>query len=174
MLKSLTILVFLSLFALSGCKSPIPDPQNIDPIYNEYKKELEHLKAEKEKLKQDLDKLQASAEKAEPQTGEKRELLENYFEMKKIMEKKTERELYLEKKIEERLLFDRKSYKEAFDNNKPWPDSKEIEQHRLEEKLESRRGKAFKVQEWDPQRRIEKLLPKKPTPPPEKAEGSGH
>lgn len=140
------------------------DPHLVDPIYHHYKRQHDEAAQAFEKNEPEIKKLKDLIEKAEPQTGERRALLDMLFEYKKTQQKLTEIQEYTKQKMNDRIKEDQKAYNKAFEEKRPWPNPKDYEAFQVELKLQAMKGK-----EWLVERRFKELLGKKPSYP---AQGS--
>lgn len=132
------------------------NPHNMDPIYQDLKRDADLVKADIEKAKDEVDRLNGQFEKFTAENGDKRELVAALFEQKNKLEKSKEKLLYIEEKMREVVKSDAIKYKEAFKNDKPWPDPAEYAAYKLQKELEEAKNR-----EWLAERRIKKLLHKK-------------
>ncbi|MBK9293685.1 MAG: hypothetical protein IPM57_04455 [Oligoflexia bacterium] len=145
------------LFVLGGCNRPMKDPQLMDPVYIYFIDQITNYKEEVSKIQTEIDKLKELADKAEPQTGQRREYLEEMFENKKKLSKTKDNLLYFEHKLKEREVESKRLYKKAYEEKREWPDKNDYEMFEIELKLHKKRGKDWPSREWFYEKRIRNL-----------------
>lgn len=142
------LLLFATLFVIS-CDRPMKDPHLADPVYYYYKKGFEDNTQEMAKLTDEIKRTNDLIEKAEPQTGARRALLDMMFEHKQKLSRLDEHQLYLQQKMKERIQEVKTQYMKAYQEKRPWPDKKDHDMFQIELNLQKLKGK-----EWLAERRI--------------------
>lgn len=163
-MKTFVFSIFI-LLTLSGCKKPLLNPENTDPIYNDIKKEVDSSLKDARASKKEVEDAKLALQKSRIRTDEREMNMEIYFNAQKKYEKQAEKYRYLVLKLESRKREAQKSYKAAYDQDKPWPDKEEFNMYLTDKRLKQA------PREWSPERRIKKrAIASTPKPP----SGGGH
>lgn len=120
-----------------SCKQPLEYPEQADPIYSDLMAETNAAKnsiTSEEKSVKDL-KEQIAALK--PRDSSRAGLLRQLASAEQNLTQARQRKIYFEVRAEQRKEYDQKAYREAFDNNKPWPNPDEIAEYKKLKKLKS-------------------------------------
>lgn len=127
--------ILFTLVSLTSCKKPMPDPENIDPIY----KSLKALADEKKKAADEAIKSKDTAYtnylKEKPNTLDKKLAYKEYEKWSGRIAALKQEAHYYEIRAQRRKIEDRVNYLEAFKNDKPWPSPDEYSGWSINRKL---------------------------------------
>jgi hypothetical protein len=128
---------FLMLLATAGCKKPHPNPEQLDPIYGDFIKEVaqadKSIKEEEDQIKSVEAKLAA----LQPRDILRGSLSRELSGRKKRLVGLQERRLYFETRAEKRKAHAQREYLAAFEKDEPWPDPEEFSAYLAVKKLQS-------------------------------------
>ena len=131
------IIVLLSFsLLLVACDKPNPEPEKVDPIYLDMEKEAAETESQIKTAEKDLEGFQKDLENVVPQTGQIKYAEKRVSEATAKLEKLKQMRQYWEIRLETRKQWDRKQYLAAYKAKKPWPESSEYEQYKIQRKLE--------------------------------------
>jgi hypothetical protein len=125
----------LFLVFLAGCKKPLEEPENLDPIYINLLEELAEAKSSLSMEKKTLDKAKEEWDDVEPQTGQEPIKRNAFFKAQKSVRKYQQLVTYLELRLESRKEWARKAYLEAWQNEQPWPSSELVKKYEVNQRL---------------------------------------
>jgi len=135
--RRLSILLTILLVTLVGCKSENPNPELLDPIYADLKKEAEAAgKAIEAELKE-RESAQIAISKAPPNSMELRDAEKMYWKSNKKIEVLRPIELYYKIHAERRRVEGRAAYRMAFSKGGAWPDPAEFQGYETNKRLRS-------------------------------------
>jgi len=118
-----------------GCKQPIENPELADPIYSDLLAQINNAKgaiASEEKSIKDLKEQIAALKPRDPTRGP---LLRELSAHEKTLVQARQQQTYFEIRSEQRKEYDQKAYREAFENDKPWPNPDEVNEYKKTKKL---------------------------------------
>lgn len=118
-----------------GCNKAIPNPETLDPIYNDLLKRLDEQKKELEAERQIFNEHEKALKAVVPQTGQIKYASKRYWESVNRMNKISQMIRYLEFKAQTRKRISRAEYSKAFRLEKPWPDPAEFKQYMAQRKV---------------------------------------
>jgi len=154
-MKNLCLLLLA--LVLVACDDPNPNPEEMDPIYQDLGKKMGEKSAELEAERKNLADAEKEMLKAAPQTGQIKFATKHYYDIKSKVEILAQAKRYYKFRQETRKNDDHVTYLAAFHAKKPWPDPQEfIEYQSIEAEREKSRA-------WSVKRRIEEEL-SPPTP----------
>jgi hypothetical protein len=133
MLKLLSfILIF---FSLVSCKTENPNPELLDPIYKDLVKEANNYKKQYEEQKKILEGLNKDLEKTTPRSLEKKLVLRDLKKVKPLIPKYRQLADFYSIRAKRRKIVARQAYREAFQQDKDWPDPEEYESYLVQKRL---------------------------------------
>lgn len=135
--RRISIILTILLSTLLGCKSENPNPELMDPIYADLKKEAEVAgKAIEAELKE-RESAQVAIDKAPPNSMELRDAEKMYWKASKKIEVLRPIELYYKIHAERRRVEGRAAYRAAFAKGAIWPDPAEFHGYETNKRLRS-------------------------------------
>lgn len=121
----------------SGCAKENPNPELLDPIYQDLLKDIKSKEADVKEFEKKIDELKKTVAKADTRDSDykvgKKELVNNIAKMNSV---KQSVEL-LKIKSERRRVEGRKSYRLAFHQHMPWPNPNEYREYLANKKLKT-------------------------------------
>lgn len=154
---------FVALLLLVSCKSEDPNPELIDPIYNDLNAELKSATAALAENKKSLEDNQTKMALTKYPDLNYISLQKDRAGYLRVQAKLEQQAKYLEIRVEQRKEFARADYRRAFRADKPWPNPEEFEEYKARKRLRSA------PRSWD--KRVPKLTRyNKPAPEAKKAE----
>jgi hypothetical protein len=142
------ILILLSLNLLA-CNKPDPNPENMDPIFQDMKAQEDITKKNIEDFTKQLEEHAHNIEKVKPQTGQIKYAEKRYWEARDHLDKLQQQYVYWQIRKAERLKHARTEYLKAFKEGKNWPRQEEVDEYMSEKRL--RQAK----QQWDIKERLQ-------------------
>lgn len=130
-------IIFISLFALSACEKPNPEPEKLDPVYDDMLKQAAAVGSDIANFKSQLEENKAILKKVEPQTGQIKYAQKHVYQMSDIIEKLEQKKRYWEIRAENRKKRDQTEYLKAYKEKKPWPPPEELIEYRASLKKEN-------------------------------------
>jgi hypothetical protein len=165
------LLFFILAILFSGCERPIPNPETMDPIYQDVESKLKEAEGNVASALADVESAKKDLASAQPQTADRKRALEALAKAEHQVTMANQSKLYYEIRKEHRAKEDQKSYIEAFKHKKPWPDPKWQQELQVARRLQSASRK------WDDRvPKSREVLAKNPNlakSPPKKEEGHG-
>lgn len=148
--------LFLVILLFVACDKPNPEPEKMDPIYNDIQSELNIVIGQVTTAEKDIQDKQKDLDNVEPQTGQikfAKQRLETAIATRAKLQQK---QRYLEIRLQSRKDWARESYMKAFNKKEPWPNPKEYEEYQIQKAQETA------PRQWNVKQRIEeaKLAPK--------------
>ena len=143
------ILLLLASFFLWGCDKPNPEPEKLDPIYEELQKEAASMNSQVAAAEKELEGFKKDLEAVVPQTGQIKYAQKRVYEAEAKLTKLKQLKDYWEMRVESRLKWDREHYLKAYNAKQPWPDPKEYEEFKAQLALERA------PKQWDLKQRME-------------------
>lgn len=145
------LLVLLCSSFLLGCNKKNPNPELLDPIYQDLLKRLDEKKKELEAEKKVLEEHEKALKAVVPQTGQIKYAEKRYWDSRHRIDALEQAIEYFEFKAASRKRLARYEYSIAFKKDQPWPDPAEYKQYMDQRKLvEIRR-------QWDLNTRFSQL-----------------
>lgn len=129
------LILFIS-FALLGCEKPNPNPETLDPIYEDLQKELANAKNQVGSAEREVAEHQKSIDVAIPQTGQIKYAQKRFFEAEAKLTKAKQMVQYYELRIKSRLKWVKESYRKAYAAKEAWPNPAEFEEYKAQKALE--------------------------------------
>lgn len=161
------LFVLTLLLTLAGCKKPLEQPETVDPIYLK----LSATAANYQKLITDEEAAQESAKKSLLKTdltaGEIRQARKDIASRDRRMRLMTQDQRYAQIRARSRLIKDREKYTERYDKDLPWPDTEEVSEFDVSERLIKAR-----TQKWEDHLPKTNVGAKAEPPNPEAAESA--
>ena len=118
-------IIFFLAMGLSACKKPIPDPENLDPIYRHLKGLAEERRKTLEEALKKKEDAYKNYEKQAPNTVDKKLARREYEKWESQINKLEQDAHYFKIRAERRKTEDKVNYMEAFRADKPWPPADE-------------------------------------------------
>ena len=128
-------IIIFSTMALFGCRKEEPNPEILDPVYQDLAKELAGLKSAKDEAEKAVEAAQKAVNKAPTRTMERRESEDDLHKAEGNLARLTQVVAFYELRVERRRVEARRDYKIAFAAEKPWPDPKEFEAYVINKRL---------------------------------------
>lgn len=122
-------------FLVLGCDKPNPNPEGMDPIYEDLDKMAGSAHSELESAKKDLEGHQKEFADAIPQTGQNKYALKRIGDAQAQINRLEQLQLYYKLRVKSRLKDDQISYLKAFKEKKSWPPPEEWESYQAEKRL---------------------------------------
>jgi len=129
-------LLIFSLFFVVGCKKENPNPEQLDPIYNDLVKEYKKVESELKNERKNNEGLKKILEETEPRTAKRVSTQSDLRKSNKLVIQLQQKLKYLSIRKEHRRVVGRRAYKIAFKKGVPWPDPKEYKFYLLNKKLQ--------------------------------------
>lgn len=130
------IAIFLLTSIISGCSRPNPNPEKIDPIYQDLVGRSNLAKAAAETAKEDIKKLKEDLQMLPPRDPSRRKLQQDLSKKETHLLVADQEALYFEIRAEQRKEYARRAYLEAFNRGEKWPNPKDFETYKLQRNLE--------------------------------------
>jgi len=149
------IFALISLLFIAGCNKPEPNPELRDPIYADLNTRLGEVTGQIATEKKNLEGFQTALKEVVPQTGQVKFAQKRVNDSEDKLVRLNQEKDYLELKSKDRLASTKHNYLVAFRKGETWPDPKEYESYKIEQKL--RKAKMS----WDVKERMKEagLLP---------------
>lgn len=164
----ISLLSGLSLL-ISACEKRLPNPEMMDPIFQDLNAQLSQAQSTVTELTAELEEAKKELERAAPQTGDRTRAFGAVAGTKDRLERARQKELYLEIKRDQRLSEDRKNYAKAFESKSKWPPDAEFHFYMASKRLQEASRK------WDDRvPKSREVAGKRPAEPEKKASGGGH
>ena len=149
--------LLISIFLLTSCDKPDPNPELKDPIYNDLNSRLaasvQALAAERKGYEEQAEAVEAAI----PQTGQLKRAQRRLYDSQRQLIRLEQEKQYLELKIESQRASAKAGYMQAYKNKKPWPNPQDWEAYTLEKKFRAAK------RQWSVKDRIKELSqPSKP------------
>ena len=125
----------LVIIFLAGCEKPNPNPEQMDPIYQDLEKKAEELKKTVEEAKAAVADARSEVKAATPQSRQIEYANKRLDSAIQKYNRAVQISAYFQVRAENRLAKDRKDYADAYSKKQPWPDPQEYEQYKVAEKL---------------------------------------
>jgi hypothetical protein len=134
-LAKLSIYWLAILFALSGCKSPEPNPENRDPIFLDLKSKKES--AEKGFLDQQkkVDAARAVAKEIAARDPKRKRKMADLYAQERILRSLEQEMTYYRHRVEQRKAYAKKQYLKAFYEDREWPPNNEMQEYKRRQEL---------------------------------------
>ncbi len=120
---------------LVGCRKEDPNPELLDPIYNDLRAQLASAESAVEAMSKKLEAAKKELTISEPRSLDRRIARDNIEKYTQGLTKAEELREFYTIRVARRLAETRKSYKQAFRKNAPWPDPNEYEYYKINKKL---------------------------------------
>lgn len=129
------LFVLFSLIFIVGCNKPEPNPELRDPIYSDLNAQLGEVTGKIATEKKNLEGFQQTLKDVVPQSGQVKYAQKRVDDCQDKIDHLSQEKDYLDLKIKDRLAFSRHSYMAAFKKGEAWPDPKEYESYKVEQKF---------------------------------------
>ena len=127
--------IFFLLAVLVGCKKPLPDPENLDPIFRDLKAMADGKKKELEEARKSRETAYINYDKEKPNTLDKKLARREYEKWEARISTLEQQARYFEIRANRRRVEDKVNYLEAFKQDKPWPSPDEYSNWIVNRKL---------------------------------------
>lgn len=131
------LLLAILLTTLIGCKAENPNPELMDPIYSDLKKEAEGAAKALEAQIKEKEASKLAIQKADPNSIELREAEKLYWQATKKIDLLRPIEHYYKIHAERRRVEGRADYRRSLAKGEIWPDPKEYEGYMTNKRLRS-------------------------------------
>ncbi len=146
----------ITLFLLTSCDKPDPNPELKDPIYSDLQSQFDSTKKALEGEIKLLEGHQHDIEMVTPQSGEIKTVQKKITDSRNQINKLEQEKAYLLLKVESRKNSDIIAYSKAYKKKEPWPNPNELKSYKIEQKLRSAK------RTWSAKDRIKELNPPGP------------
>ncbi len=163
----LTILVFIVMFCLAGCRSRNATPELLDPIFADLNASAAALNAKIEAQEKKIVDVELNLEKMASRDPARKRSIKEMYDLKRGLLQMKQQASYFEIRAGQRKAYARKAYDQAFDEGRDWPDPQEFVAYK-----EFQRVKHAPRNWEDRVPKTTRYNRQEPTPPP-KAEGGG-
>lgn len=125
-------------FLLTSCRSPDPNPELRDPIFQELKKAAAEAEKAHEDSKKAVEEAQAKLKEARPRTIEQKDAEKAYFKAIRATQSLKTAAHYLKIRSERRRIAARLSYEKAYNAHaeEKWPDRSEYSGYLTNQRLQ--------------------------------------
>lgn len=155
---TLFMVLFFSVVFHLGCNRKDPNPELIDPLYQELEKQKKSAEAELKAAQDALIEAEANLKKVTPQTGQIKYAQKRFNDAKNKVIKGQQIVTYYAVKIEARKWSARSEYTSAFYDKTPYPSTAPLESFKLNQQLSQNE------RDWSAKKRREELgFPNKDT-----------
>jgi len=132
-----SIAFIISIFALSACRGPDPNPELKDPIYLDLVSDYKALEGAIKNAEKEIESQKKLIKSLPPRDPSRRQqIYALYSQEKKLLQLKQQAE-YLKIRQERRKEHVRKVYPQYYEQNKPWPDENEVAEYKKLKELRS-------------------------------------
>lgn len=130
--RDLYYLIIISIFSLLhlGCDRPHPNPELLDPIYSDMKKQESAYRADAEAEKKTLAEHEGALKTAVPQTGQIKFAQKRYYESLARYERLKQMELYWSVRAQSRKEHAMREYLKAYSRGEDWPSQEEVREYK--------------------------------------------
>ncbi len=130
----LLTLFWISIFVI-GCEKPMPDPERIDPIYDDLEKDLKKVNGAVDELEAAVVTAKKDMDEAGPRNIMRKRLTREFYEKRKLLEKVRQKAEYQQLLLVKRLHFVRTQYLKAYNAKEKWPNPLEFEEYMANKRL---------------------------------------
>ncbi|GEM_PF-5032526 len=172
---TLRIVMATFVLFLLGCKKPLSNPENLDPIYTDLLKfEKDHYAVYKTKLSE-LEVIKKDWQSSEALSGRKKTAKARYFATEEEAEKALQTSKFYKLRANTRKQEARKAYLIAFNKDQPWPPPDEYQSFLAENRLKnSSRTWDSRVPKWNQRLKKQSKASDSEDKKAEAAAGAGH
>lgn len=149
MKNTLFAIIMIVSLGLLGCDKPNPNPELLDPIYEDIQKELGSARAQVATAEKEVEEHKKSVKDAIPQSGQIKYAQKRFFEAQAKLSKAQQMLQYYELRAKSRVKWVKESYMKAYKEKKPWPDPAEWDEYKAQKALEQ------SSRSWNAKQRIE-------------------
>lgn len=142
-------LLFLALFAISGCDKPDPNAYRSDPVLQDYQSQLASTNAQIEALKKQVDEVKKDIKTSVPQAGQAKLHTQKLYEIESRLRALEQQSRFWRIRIESYAQETQKDYLESREKKESWPNKERVESYFAEKRLRQAKMK------WDARDRIE-------------------
>lgn len=155
-MKLIIIAFLIALF--SSCTPKDPNPELSDPIFADFRKELDLVNKNIEAISAEYEDRVMSLKSVVPQSGQLKAVQKKVFDSKNNVDRLKQQKQFFEIKAELRKKEVHARYLESFKGGRPWPDPKEIAQFAAAKKLQKEKL------EWERNKGVIKPVPRGTNP----------
>ncbi len=144
-------LLILCLFGVGlwGCDKPNPEPEKMDPIYEDLLKEAASMNSQVSAAEKELEGFQKELSLVVPQTGQVKYAQKRVYDSQAKLEKLKQMRAYWELRAQSRVKWAREEYMKAYNAKKPWPPPEEYATFKAQLALERA------PRQWDLRQRLD-------------------
>lgn len=144
------LILVLMLGFLVGCSKPNPNPELLDPIYQDIDKERKSVESAIKSTEKELEGFEKDLKNVQPQTGQVKYATKRVYESRAKLQQLKQEQTYLKIKLESRRDQAFLSYMKAYNSGKEWPDTNDFKDYQASKQMQG----SDRV--WNPKKRLEK------------------